>query len=350
MSKKFKLIKKYPGSPELGSIVSKHSAHTYIMFDGIYPAHSIENHPEFWEEIIKPTYKILSFRSLQSFKAGHIVDMEKNNYGPEKYLKSDYWEINSIKRLSDNVVFTIGNVLAKGGHVIHEFEIIDNTLYAWCVHPSFSCPTKGKGGMMVGNMFKRTVAELQHFDYAQENYKILRVVNSKNNFVEILESQSYSLEDKLKKFPYLKITSIKRLSDGEIFTIDDKTNYGTISSIRPEGKGLVFNNNYTFGLSELKKIKKPLFITEDGVKIFEGDKHYPVELKWHKLHLNAVGKMYASSCRTKFKIFSTKEAAERYIFFNKPCLSIKDVENAFSNLIQNRGTVIQNLKKLINDK
>src|SRR5690554_864894 len=65
--KKYRLIKEYPGSPELGSIL------TYGRIRGDYAYNNdnlnvfrhkneIENHPEFWEEIIEKDYEILSYK------------------------------------------------------------------------------------------------------------------------------------------------------------------------------------------------------------------------------------------------------------------------------------------------
>ncbi len=61
MARKFKLIKKYPGSPELGAIYVKNvlSKHTYFS---VTPPSSpinercIENQPEFWEEVKHSLY------------------------------------------------------------------------------------------------------------------------------------------------------------------------------------------------------------------------------------------------------------------------------------------------------
>ncbi len=133
------------------------------------------------------------------------------------------------------------------------------------------------------------------------------------------------------------IHSVKRLSDGEIFTIGDKTNFGLISKI------VIINNSLSFYFEEkccgygLKIIIKwkPLFTTEDGVDIFEGDKVWWVAVNeeydtpsgdktWSFNEFVWKGKPTASS---NYKWFSTKEKAEEYIIMNKPCLSFNDVIN-----------------------
>lgn len=70
--------------------------------------------------------------------------------------------------------------------------------------------------------------------------------------------------------------------------------------------------------------KQPLFTTEDGVDVYEGD------TVWHT-NLNPNLKIYSSIVKYKKPftpvagLFSTKKAAENYIKMNKPCLSLNDV-------------------------
>src|SRR5690606_23114725 len=72
----------------------------------------------------------------------------------------------------------------------------------------------------------------------------------------------------------VKIHSVKRLSDGEVFTIGDNTKYGCIDNFYIKNNYLlattVLESNGRY-LKDLEKSKKPLFTTEDGVDIFEGD-------------------------------------------------------------------------------
>lgn len=253
--KKYKLIKTYPGSLPIGTVAKANgfiavTKHGGTRFDGSRRLKDFElpgKYPDFWEELIEPTYKILSFRSLQSFKAGHIVEMKRNSYGPERYLKdSDYWEVHSVKRLSDDEVFTIGDNTNKG--VIESFRNYDNVMHC-------SCKVKN----------------------------------------EII----------------------------------------------------YFNGN----INKLSHSKKPLFTTEDDVDIYEGDKCFGVEIiNNYKLTKKLTCIIQPTHPRRHCLYFSTKKAAEEYILFNKPCLSIKDVENSFTNLFDHKKSVIRNLKNLINDK
>ena len=97
-----------------------------------------------------------------------------------------------------------------------------------------------------------------------------------------------------------RIHSVKR-NDGEIFTIGDKVfseyvNY-TINKIgivndKCMVSALYDTNNPNdsrlhYNLNNLKKAKQPLFTTEDGVDIFEGDKIYWVNINtFEKVNCN----------------------------------------------------------------
>lgn len=190
----------------------------------------------------------------------------------------------------------------------------------------------------------------------EKDYEILSVITNNNKFIEKVYNQDATIE------PYWKIHSVKRLSDGEIFTIGDKVfseyvNY-TINKIsivndkcmvsalydinNPNGSRLHYN------LNNFKKAKQPLFTTEDGVDIFEGDKIYSIDKT--KLIFKDIDRIIQSQYFERsslYKYFSTKEKAEEYILLNKPCLSYNEVLNATK--IRNKNT-FETLKDLVKSK
>ena len=103
----------------------------------------------------------------------------------------------------------------------------------------------------------------------------------------------------------------------------------------------------TWKASREPKKEKPLFVTEDGVEIFNGDSWWYVsdDFSCTEHHL-------ANHKIVPFgKAFSTREKAEEYIMENKPCLSYKDISVAGNyiaggNLLINSG----HLKGIINKK
>ena len=147
-----------------------------------------------------------------------------------------------------------------------------------------------------------------------------------------------------------QIHSIKRLADGEIFTVGDHIKgftSGVSYSLKSINLGqnnshvLIFtlNPGLTLLLSQIVK-HKPLFKTEDDVDIFEGDNYWFVNKKYDFLGAGTIMKGFTKNNPDTFK-FSTKEKAEEYILMNKPCLSLNDVFNTV--------TWLDNSKKLLKD-
>src|SRR5690606_35481836 len=83
-------------------------------------------------------------------------------------------------------------------------------------------------------------------------------------------------------------------------------------------------------INRIEKVNDPVFITEDGVDMFDCDKYYYVIED--KVYSNTVNATYfeCSNAPNGNKRFSTREKAEEYILYNKPCLSIKDIEDISS--------------------
>jgi hypothetical protein len=218
----YKLIKEYPGSPEVGTIAeNSNGSIKYTQLDGSRYTESsssgnifvqrIESHPEFWEEEIEKDYEILQY-----------VTKDRQSYSSKRRGGKDhekYWNIFSVKRISDGEVFSIGNSITGA------------------------------------------------------TYKDPR-----------------------------KIEEI--ILDG-----DDEIALG-------QGKG------YT-ALVDAVKCKTPLFLTNDGVEVFIGDIIHVVQSC-----LNGIDRIMVVTFRPEdyptFKVFSTKKAAEDYIVKNKYALSIED--------------------------
>lgn len=158
-------------------------------------------------------------------------------------------------------------------------------------------------------------------------------------------SRGYNLENMLYipecvSSGHFEIYSVKRLSDGEVFTIGDKINHNTIIETITK---FTIDNQMLGGLeistidgnkdkgslstSILKKYKIPLFTTEDGVDIYMGDRYYWVNIdEWYVDNFKA---SEGSGKNEKNIPFSTKEKAEEYILMNKPCLSLLNLFKKF---------------------
>jgi len=170
-----------------------------------------------------------------------------------------------------------------------------------------------------------------------------------------------------------KIHSIKRLSDGEIFTVNENLNYQhkdqvysfTLNAIEFEiapadkGKGILSfpHTNKRLGkwldIDKLVKARTPLFTTEDAVDIFEGDSPYHIlfDNSFPGSFIIGQFKDISNFCTKDFyRYFSTKEAAEKYIQLNKPSYSVNEIINFFnideeSSIKQELIDYLSNLKK-----
>lgn len=106
---KYKLIKEYPGSPKLGYIDDLNkSGHNR---QGEYVQSMYDKNPEFWELVVEKDYEILSLvaseRNPQHKKGSKFL--HNKDYGFKNMYPTEFWDIYSVKRISDNKIFTIGD-------------------------------------------------------------------------------------------------------------------------------------------------------------------------------------------------------------------------------------------------
>jgi len=174
-------------------------------------------------------------------------------------------------------------------------------------------------------IFEKTwQSPLYHHFYITNGYYLDEILTGKDDLNRIYDRnlRSYQHQVKLEEF---KIYSVKRLSDGEIFTIGDKVNNDTLLQFELVNNEIHCNVGKDVGYNVLKlksllKTKQPLFKTEDNINIFEGDLYFSVFTSSFVLRK---WKAFGTSIKVSHvKDFSTKEAAEEYIVLNKPCLSI----------------------------
>lgn len=141
-----------------------------------------------------------------------------------------------------------------------------------------------------------------------------------------------------------EIISIKRLSDGEVFQIGDEVvnnqtkNSGNVKKIYIDSsKELRFEGNiaerhafsWFFNSVSHAPKREVLFTTEDGVDIFD---------RFQIIHVVNSDMALTSDFNSRFRLnanglkyFSTKEAAEEYIWKNKPVFSYNDLNRPLVN-------------------
>jgi hypothetical protein len=151
----------------------------------------------------------------------------------------------------------------------------------------------------------------------------------------------------------LSILSVKRISDGAIFTIGDSVRFYPKAEscffeidnfFICEKQGLLVRSKDNMMVETISTIKHPdrlpLFTTEDRVEIFEGQS-YAYTPKVTMKYINVSDGNSIPMPKESFFYFSTKEKAEEYILMNKPCLSIKDVAPIFGQMhLDNSLTVL----------
>ena len=181
-----------------------------------------------------------------------------------------------------------------------------------------------------------TSADSSTLRFGGKNYKINHDKPKEKDY-EVLEGLASSNQ----------ILSVKRLSDGIIFKLDDLTEDGGIITkfeIK-EDKILAFtetiDNDYRQRyLSSIVKEKRPLFKSHDGKGIFEGDDIFCVDQNFGITFYRNI----SSGFTTIEKTFFTKEEAYEYVLKNKPCLSLQDVYSIWLISPKER-TSIENLVK-----
>lgn len=145
----------------------------------------------------------------------------------------------------------------------------------------------------------------------------------------------------------------------EIFTIGDKTNNGTISKFELDSNGIrVFfeekPKNHHVSLNSLSKVQQKLFRTEDEVDIFEGDSLYLLSTNnWIISNISPIrdlkGHPFEGATGKEFKYFSTLEAAEEFIYRNKPKLSLNDVFKIYPEFKRLQPNVLTNHAKKLHE-
>lgn len=172
-------------------------------------------------------------------------------------------------------------------------------------------------------------------EVVEKDYEILSFLNTSCNVIVKKTDCCMYDEDFYLEAKHFNIHSVKRVNDGEIFTVGDlcypssvKSNIGIINFIEFCKAGyLRFRaRNWYIGLENIQHSKKPLFVTFDGVEIY-GDSYYCSVVRSTLTLLSY--KVYGNE---DILTFSTREKAEEYILFNKPCLSLNDVFKVYPQI------------------
>jgi hypothetical protein len=208
-----------------------------------------------------------------------------------------------------------------------------------------------------------------------KDWEVIKVIN-KGAISFFSTGRGYTIEE-IKKDGY-DIYQVRRLSDGEMFSIGDQIGWGEIGNYKTTILSFRINaereNRLEFEYQVAEKHRsfcdfidavklhkkapipppRPVFTTDDGVEIFDKkDEVWGIDKK--KLvrvtgHGNSLGTWLngwycthhipnprdndpevLKCIKENFAIFSTEEAANNYIIMHKRCLSVRDVLDIIKN-------------------
>ena len=316
--KKYKLIKEYPGSLSLGTITSSESKTDLWKGTNYY-----DKYPEYWEEVVEKDYEIISWTAKD---CNSIVIKGSELPHTPCSLPAGYWRIHSVKRLSDGEVFTIGDKFTISEIGIS--DIITEIVLADSVKWSSSVVTKE---IFLGceNDHQYILSSVNK--PAPLDYEIISYVAKDNPNNITTKRRGAHLHEE-----YWKIHSVKRLSDGEVFTVGD------IVKVREQGSKKVIEKfeivndkssirngvwiEYPCGGSHLRgvaKVQQPIFLTHDGKDIF------PKDTVWYVNKENLYYDYIVAYPEVKFNseiraYFLTRQEAEEYVEKNKVLFTTED--------------------------
>jgi hypothetical protein len=336
--KKYRLVKEYPGSAKLGTMVEKCSftgsgvigngkLYTNMKGQGV---ESPEKYPEYWEEVIEKDYEVLSY-----IKKGSTACTTTKRRGGENH--DEYWNIYSVKRLSDGEVFTVGDKITGYHKDARSIQTIRTCPYTGRVrleqsggYTDFSYATKVKQPIFLTHNGKNIFEgdKVWYVNKEQLHYSGFIAVSGvtfRSNINAYFLTRE-GAEDYIEKNKVLFTTEDGyNVFDGQYYFYVDKKDLVAVRSIatsKAVGMSTSFKYFGTIGAAE-KYIdsQKILFTTEDGVGIKKDEVVYVVDGRLNSIDMisNFIPKDYPT-----FKAFSTSKAAEDYIIENKYALSIKE--------------------------
>ena len=215
------------------------------------------------------------------------------------------------------------------------------------------------GIIKAGNCSIETGVEPSSEFWTELSYEILSFRSHRNRFynptiqkdgtyldAEIMEfdGSGASLGWMLNEDEYY-ITSVKRLSDGEVFSIGDKIyfrglygnnsehKYDTIRGFdlkQDDNLGILYHNGLV-GLNKIEKYREAIITTEDGINIFQGDSYYYVNKNNFYIDFVDLADKRFDSKKEGLLDFKHKENVEEYVLMNKPVLSLNDLLSVWGN-------------------
>lgn len=312
--KQYELIEKYPDSPELGTVIKQTKNGKYycrkirknVFY--FYKKETIENNPKHWKKINK------NMNVNQTF--GKVLCYHGN-------------EILSYQRAHDRFIVSVGDRFELDQHiiVIHKIVIDLNNI----VSVGFKNENLNKSTLsyeLISNLPKnRLLPYIKEKKVIKKDYEILSFKSAigiynkqKNREGYWLVNTCNHLDHLLKNKKTYQIHSVKRLSDGEVFTVGDETNGGIIKSLciwkcpkdTPNFKDTlqieVSNDDDYWEINEIQHAKKSITKTDDSWEDKKCLSYNDVMQLSKPYHNGRVKGSKASNLTYKFKKLDLKKA------------------------------------------
>jgi len=356
--RKYKLIKEYPESPKLHTVIEFYDDWTPKNENTLHQS-NVEPYPSFWEEICiecgesKPTCAII--KKCGKFK-------EEPNYLITAFRDKSI--INNIFYLQSNGKYNeVGRdgILPLKGMLNGFASVEDGAFEIYKVKNS-----KGEE-FVLGELVKFSTIKLKiaKFEISQFNEMHLFLENGNRYSLDLIfkvKEPLYTTTDDVEMFEGDKLHLFLATKDLTIpYANEVEINMFNKADKEVADRYLTFTSAESRDKYIKEHTRKPIFVSADGKEIFEGDKYYPVNIgkneyyTWKTYDCEPDGLNKNTTIYKHIMYFSTEEARQEYIDNNKPKYSLADIENCYphANITGNRikdipvvVALFSNLKKL----
>lgn len=350
--KKYLLIKWYPGLPEAwkkeGPIILERESESYYRpvgsTSGWIDSQQVENNPLYWEEAKESNYTILSFKNNDT-----IVYLHSNGYYSWQDSTSEKVTllhmlslkgptIHSIKDNKTGNIYTIGDSSYYG--TITKFSIEDDTII---IDFLTTCSKKLSQLSEKKIDFLFTTADNVNI-YRGDTYfyvssvgvlQILTYLEKPEIFNDGNSCKRFSTKDKAQTYFNNNRIILFTTEDGVNIYYNDKCSWvnitypnhsmfdGFASGEEPSDYSHTEFKYFSTrkAAQKYKDSRKPLFITEEGKTIFDGDNYFFI----HNFIIHPEVATKGIYLPMKNYYYATEKAAKDYILHNKPLFSLDEI-------------------------
>ncbi len=386
--KTYKLVKKYPGSLEIGTEVVwgnfglSGECYQVKVKAGIFrfAKETIENNSEFWQEVEQPEYEVLEVKlsddTILTYQGQECIKRTdvftpSSTYKLDACLKDSRVKINSVKRLSDGLIIKVGNKVTTKGYMTTE------NVTGFILHDGTTSFKKGiwvetvEGSMHIERVKEvlspiyTTYDGVEVYSYRQV---VFWVIDGKYEYaldmcagnVELIKTQpkTYKVfstkeaaEDYVKSLTPLFVTEdlVSIYPDSTYWCVNTAPHLWTLFEQTAKDRTKLNKTVKAFSTKEAATNyitrHRILFTTEDGISITEGTPFHYVNTDWSVTYQAKA--LVGNGQYSERKYFFSAVAAHKYVEMKRPCFSIEDCLNIREEWHSNRLSLEESLKEYI---